>query len=538
MSGKMVQTHRAEIPWQVRLYRASTLVLSPFILLHMIRRRITGHEKNLFARFGLSWLTQQPREKGTRLVWIHGASIGESLAALTLSQLLARADPSLRFLITSGTVTGVSVLSTRVSARPEENQSVVATIQAPLDLLYSVRKFLWAWQPDAFIGIESEIWPNIIWECRTRGIKLLLVDARMSARSEQRWHCFSALKSFISSTLEQFSLVLCQSPADALRLKNLGAREPVCIGSVKASAGPPIIDPHRQKSIQKSMSGQRIWLAASTHPGEEEIVTDAHAFIVDKWREIRAAERPPCLVLIPRHPERSRSLVQSIQARYPEWMVALQETAEDVVVWSMNAECYPMREATDHVSVGKQTDGGVLSKHTDTRDAMVMRNTNNKQEYAAKKASDHVTITEQMAAVPMTSHDSESRVSCRRPRVIVAGYLGATTLWMSEADLCFVGGSLVPHIGGHNVVEPALLKCAVLHGKYMHNARHLIEGLLQRDKDSVTCVGGAGELGTVLLRLLLQDGERDARARAAYFAAVKLGDDVRGGIVERVLRAL
>jgi 3-deoxy-D-manno-octulosonic-acid transferase len=508
MPGKMIQNHCSKVPWQVSLYRASTLVLSPFILLHMIRRKMTGHERDLFARFGLSWLTQRKREEGTKLVWIHGASIGESLAALTLSQLLARADPSLRFLITSGTVTGVSVLSTRVYERPEESTNIVATIQAPLDLLFSVRKFLWAWQPDAFIGIESEIWPNIIWECRNRGIKLLLVDARMSARSEQRWHSISALKNFISSTLQQFSLVLCQSPADAKRLGHLGAREPACIGSVKASAGPPVTDPHRQKSIQQSIAGQRIWLAASTHPGEEDIATDAHAFVVDKWRGKHAAKSPPCLILIPRHPDRAQSLVQSIKSRYPQWEVLLQERAEDVVVWSTNGDCDSARDVTD--SARNVTDAASVKEHTAT--------------LHARSADD--------------DDDPESQSSRQRPRVIIAGYLGATTLWMSEADLCFVGGSLVPHIGGHNVVEPALLKCAVLHGEYIHNARHLVDGMLQRDKDSVMCVHGADELGSAVLRLLLQDSEREARARAAFCAAVKLGDDVRGGIVNRVLTAL
>jgi hypothetical protein len=122
--------------------------------------------------------------------------------------------------------------------------------------------------------------------------------------------------------------------------------------------------------------------------------------------------------------------------------------------------------------------------------------------------------------------------------VIIAGYLGATTLWMSEADLCFVGGSLLPDIGGHNVMEPALLKCAVIHGRHMDNAQHLVSGMLQQDPDSLLCVGDARELGDAVLRMFLDDGERDARRAAAYKAAVKLGDCVRGGLVERVCGAL
>jgi 3-deoxy-D-manno-octulosonic-acid transferase len=498
--NKIAERLPAMIPWQVRLYRASALILSPFILLHMIRRRLAGQERDLFLRFGLSWSLQRKREEGTKLIWMHGASIGESLAALTLSQLLSSVDPNLRFIITSGTITGATVLSARISSRPEENKNIVAATQAPMDFVFSIRRFLWAWQPDAFIAIESEIWPNMIWECRSQGMTLMLVDARMSARSEKRWNSFSALRNFMRRTLEQFSLVLCQTSTDAQRLKQLGARAPVCTGSVKATAPAPPVDAARLTHIQNFASNQDFWLASSTHHGEDDIVLDAHAIMVGKWQAERAHRPPPCLVIIPRHPHRAGAVKRNVNARFPEWIVRMQLSPEEPLL-----------------------DEAFLSQDT-----------------ACKSGSGQTQETRlDITADRRKNQDGCAMASTRqRPQVVIAGYLGATALWMSEADLCVVGGSLVPNIGGHNVMEPALLHCAVLHGPHMENARNLVEGMLKRDADSLLCVGDASDLGNAVWRLFLREDERNARIRAAHAAAVALGGDVRQGILERVMRAL
>lgn len=380
---------------------------------------------------------------------MHGASVGESLSALTLCSLLASSNPSLRFVITSGTVSGASVISDRVAAQPIKHSAVIGTVQAPIDMLFCVRGFLNTWRPDALVCLESELWPNTLWECHRRGMPLLLVDGRMSPRSAARWSC-PILRGFVNKTLKCFSLVLCQSERDAARFLGLGANSAECVGSVKAASLPLPVGPELVDSLRCSLMGRIVWVAVSTHDGEEEAVLRAHASLLSVW----ADECPPLLAIVPRHPYRGQKVLDCVRREIASGDVQILDSAEEQI----------------------------------------------------------------------------RRGAC----VVIAAHMGATGPWMTISDVCFVGGSLVRGVGGHNVLEPALLGCAVLHGPHVDNSEHMITAMRAANADSLLCVHDSKELADAVSRLCTGGKERVARAEAARGAAEEMGVRARVELVARV----
>ncbi len=235
-----------------------------------------------------------PRPPG-RLLWVHGASVGETASILpVLPPLMARA-PDLTVLITTGTVTAAALLAQRLP--PEQRERVLHRF-VPLDVPGWVARFLDHWRPDAAVFLESELWPNLLAACHARHIKLMLVNARMSPRSFVRWRRMPRLA---RELLGGFDRVQARSDADLQRLRILGARRVKAPGDLKFAAPPLPVDAAELARFQTLLSGRPVWLAASTHPGEEALVFVAHRQIAAHYPELLT-------ILAPRHPERGAAI--------------------------------------------------------------------------------------------------------------------------------------------------------------------------------------------------------------------------------------
>ena len=206
-----------------------------------------------------------PRPVGP-LVWLHGASVGEALAILPLLQALLAERSALQALVTTGTVTSARLIATRLPARARHQF-------APVDHPGAWRSFFDHWRPQLALLTESELWPNLILEGRRRDVAMALINGRMSARSARRW---GRLPGVAAELLAAFELCLAQSAADRDRLSALGARQVRTTGNLKAAAPPLPAAGEALAGLLAAIGGRPLWLAASTHPGEDQVLLEVH----------------------------------------------------------------------------------------------------------------------------------------------------------------------------------------------------------------------------------------------------------------------
>jgi 3-deoxy-D-manno-octulosonic-acid transferase len=271
------------------IYRAATTVLGPFASAWLGARARAGKEDagRLGERFG-RYTT--PRPAGP-LMWLHAASVGESGVALALIDALAARDPNLRFLLSTGTRTSADLAAKRADKRTTH-------VYAPLDRSDAVRRFLEHWRPDAGVFVESEIWPNLILEAERRGVPLALVNARMSVKTLRRWARWAAAGRRL---LRAFAFVSAADARTAHLLSDLRLAPIPEPGNLKLAAPAPSIEAGARAAFAASIGSRPVWLAASTHAGEDEIMLAAH-------QRIRATSPQALLVIAPRHPERGEAV--------------------------------------------------------------------------------------------------------------------------------------------------------------------------------------------------------------------------------------
>ena len=267
-------------------WRLATRVLTPVAPLLLRQRAARGKEDwaRLNERLGIAGLA---RPAG-RLIWLHGASVGESLSALPLIEKLKGQGT---VLVTSGTVTSAAMMSQRLPAGALHQY-------VPLDTPGAVARFLDHWKPDAGLFIESDLWPNLIGAARARGVKLALVNARISAASAERWRW---ARRSVKALLSAFDMVLAQDDEVAQRFRGLGARQVEVVGSLKADAPPLTTDEDALAAMRQAIDGRPVLLAAQTHPGEDETVLPAHDLLRARFPDLLT-------ILIPRHTARGTDL--------------------------------------------------------------------------------------------------------------------------------------------------------------------------------------------------------------------------------------
>ncbi len=281
------------LPMALRVYRSLSTVAAPLVGVLSGRRLKRGKEDSgrLDERRGVS----KRRRPDGPLVWIHGASVGEVLAAAALIERLRALKVTV--LITSGTVTSAAIVARRFL--PDVIHQYI-----PYDAPKFVARFLDHWRPSLALFVESDLWPNLILACSARRLPMALINGRMSPRSFPRWRRASRT---IAALLGRFDVCLAQSQTDAERFTALGARNVVVTGNLKLDVPAPPADNARLERLMALTRGRQVVVAASTHPGEEEILLAAHQ---------QLARLAPGLltVIAPRHPDRGEAIARMIAA--------------------------------------------------------------------------------------------------------------------------------------------------------------------------------------------------------------------------------
>lgn len=271
------------------LYRGATAALGPFATLWLNARARSGKEDGdrIQERYG-RYTRERPAGP---LVWLHGASVGESGVSLQLAEAMASRDPHLSFLISSGTRTSAELVGKRAGGR-------AGHIYAPVDRASAVRRFLAHWKPDLGVFVESEVWPNLILEAQAAGVPLALVNARMSPKTLARWRAWSATGARLFSA---FRLALAADARTSEALSTLRHAPTPVVGNLKLAADPPRVDDAQRAGLDAEIGVRSRWLAASTHEGEEEILLAAHA-------RLRESHPDALLIVAPRHPARGEAI--------------------------------------------------------------------------------------------------------------------------------------------------------------------------------------------------------------------------------------
>jgi 3-deoxy-D-manno-octulosonic-acid transferase len=275
-------------PLGLRAYRAATAVAAPVVPLFLKRRASLGkeHPARRGERFGIADLR---RPEGP-LVWVHGASVGECLAALPIIEALIAAKKA-NVLVTSGTVASATLLQSRLPA--EAIHQFV-----PVDTPRATKRFISHWRPDVGLFVDSDLWPNLIVSARGSGTRLILVNARISERSFRTW--LWAPKS-AKALLSAFDICLAQSDEFALRFRTLGCRDVRVTSSLKADAPPLSVDATALAQMRDAIGERPVFVAAQTHPGEDETILPAHDHLRTEIPELLT-------IIVPRHVERGSDI--------------------------------------------------------------------------------------------------------------------------------------------------------------------------------------------------------------------------------------
>ncbi|HLI98994.1 MAG TPA: 3-deoxy-D-manno-octulosonic acid transferase [Bradyrhizobium sp.] len=281
------------LPMTLRVYRRLSSVAAPLAPVLIKRRLKQGKEDaaRVGERRGVSTAV---RPHGP-LVWIHGASVGEVLAASALIEKLRALN--IRILVTSGTVTSAAVVAKRFP--PDIIHQYV-----PYDSPRYVARFLDHWRPSLALFVESDLWPNLILAGAARRLPMVLINGRMSHRSFPRWRRVSGT---ISALLGQFDICLAQSRLDAERFIALGGRNVVVTGNLKLDVPAPPADLIKLERLMAMTRGRPVVVAASTHPGEDEILIETH-------RTLAGAFPSLLTVIVPRHPDRGETIARLVEA--------------------------------------------------------------------------------------------------------------------------------------------------------------------------------------------------------------------------------
>jgi 3-deoxy-D-manno-octulosonic-acid transferase len=269
------------------LYLAASRIAGPVAGLWLARRAARGREDPVRLTERMGW-AGAARPQG-QLVWLHGASIGEGLSMLPLIAELRRQAPGVGCLVTTGTVSSGRQLADLL---PEGCIHQFA----PVDTSTAVRRFLDHWRPDLAIWVESEFWPGLMSTTARRGVPMMLVNARVSARSARRW---ARVPGMAAAMVRLFRYVVTQDAATAGRLVAMGA-DPARVrqgGNLKALTPVPGCDAAELERLRMAFAGRPVWLAASTHAPEEAAAAVAHRAAVGSLPGLLT-------ILAPRHPER------------------------------------------------------------------------------------------------------------------------------------------------------------------------------------------------------------------------------------------
>ena len=275
----------------------SAVFLVPYYLFRGLRYGKARH--GIRERMGIYRQDLKGLLRGKKVIWVHAVSVGETRAAIPLLKALRKSYPEAELVLSNVTETGRKIAS--------GIQEIDHFIFFPFDLRWIVRKTFSIVQPDIIILVETEIWPNFVLEAKEQGIPLVLVNGRISDRSFPRYRVAGKLLPPILDSISDFCM---QSEQDSRRIRHLGASagRVQVTGNLKFDMSPPAIDTSDIGKLRNEYcipGSALVWVAGSTHEGEE-------SQILSVYRRLRENFPPLFLVLVPRHPERCRQVLDDL----------------------------------------------------------------------------------------------------------------------------------------------------------------------------------------------------------------------------------
>lgn len=283
----------ADMPLSFSFYRFVTRIISPFLPLVLQNRIAKGKEaidsKN--DRFGNISISKT----GAKLVWIHCASVGETMLGVSIAKKL-QGHADLQFIFTAQTIAAKEVF---LKASPTN-----ANFQfAPFDTPKIAKDFITNLMPDLAIFVEGEIWPNLIYELDKANIKRILINARMTRKSLENWEKYPKLAQYLFGG---FTFIHCANEQTQKAIYKICDYETKLCGNLKLSVPIPKTDDALINQIKSQLKNRKIWLCASSHEGEEETIIKAQKLLVQMQSDI-------LLILAPRHLKRTNNIIEIAQ---------------------------------------------------------------------------------------------------------------------------------------------------------------------------------------------------------------------------------
>ena len=276
-------------------YKLSTYLFYPFAPIYLYFRKIKKKEDSISYKEKLSRI-EITREEGF-LIWFHVASVGEAMSILPLIESCIEEKKIDKILLTSITLSSGNVLKKRFS----QNVKVFHQF-LPLDISVWTNKFLDHWKPNLSIFIDSEIWPNLISQISKKKIPLLLINARITKKSFDRW---KLIIGFAKKIFEKFDLCIASNKESESFLKILGAKNIKNYGNLKFSKIKTELNNKLDSDFLIKIENRKIWCGASTHPTEEILCAKSHLKIKEKYKNILT-------IIIPRHIDRIKTIYEEL----------------------------------------------------------------------------------------------------------------------------------------------------------------------------------------------------------------------------------
>ena len=282
------------------IYKILSIIFLPIVIIIVIFRVLQGKEINyrIKERFGLSTI----RRPSGKIIWVNASSLGEYLATISLIKKIRKKKPNTKILLTTNTKTS-ALLAQKITDKNIIHQFT------PQDNPLIIKKFFNYWRPSLVLWMESELWPIILNKISGSGIKLILLNGRMSDQSFKNWNYF---KLFFKEVISNFSLILTMSKIDQKNFKKLGAKNLNYIGNLKFCNNEQIYDKNFEKKAKKIISNRPVWLAASTHNKEENFVANIHIKLKNKLNL-----KNLLTVIVPRNIKRASKIKKEIKLIVP-----------------------------------------------------------------------------------------------------------------------------------------------------------------------------------------------------------------------------
>ena len=313
----------------IGIYNTIVRIMYPIVIRRYIeKRKKIGKEdiKRFNERVGRP---NKKRPEG-KLIWLHGASVGESISMLPLINRLLELYPDVHVMVTTGTTTSAEVMAKRLPERAFHQY-------LPIDNPVFATRFVRYWHPSIALWFESEFWPAMLSAIKRKNIPLILINGRISNKSFKRWQQFDFV---IKELLSCFTACLGQSEEDAYRLRVLGAKDAMCLGNLKYAGLPIPVDQAKKAEIVEQVGDRPLWLASSTHDDEE--------FKIGRFLPELKEKHPNLLTIIaPRHPNRGPEIRDKLRDTYklnvalrsegdkitPETDVYIADTIGELGIW-------------------------------------------------------------------------------------------------------------------------------------------------------------------------------------------------------------